>query len=108
MKINSDLERIGDQAVNISQNTAFLLKQPPLKRRLLDIPRMACFRPGFVEITEGSLLLLVIGHRVVGSGKRQGLAHEIPRDVAKIQRGLTVPRDRLERVARCSTQARRA
>ncbi|MFH0807699.1 MAG: phosphate signaling complex protein PhoU [Elusimicrobiota bacterium] len=28
MKINSELERIGDQAVNISQNTANLIKQP--------------------------------------------------------------------------------
>ena len=41
IKINSDLERIGDQAVNISENTAFFLKQPPLKRKLLDIPRMS-------------------------------------------------------------------
>ncbi len=41
IKINSDLERIGDQAVNIAQNTAILLKHPQLGRRLLDIPRMA-------------------------------------------------------------------
>lgn len=27
---------------------------------------MARFRPGLVEITEGSLLLLVIGHRLAG------------------------------------------
>ncbi|MBI4801605.1 MAG: phosphate signaling complex protein PhoU [Elusimicrobia bacterium] len=41
IKINSDLERIGDQAVNISQTTELLLSQPQLERKLLDIPRMA-------------------------------------------------------------------
>ncbi|MBI4371105.1 MAG: phosphate signaling complex protein PhoU [Elusimicrobia bacterium] len=40
-KINSDLERIGDQAVNIAENAAVLLGQPPLERKLLDLPRMA-------------------------------------------------------------------
>jgi phosphate transport system protein len=41
VKINSDLERIADQAVNIGQTTERLLAQPPLKAKLLDIPRMA-------------------------------------------------------------------
>ncbi len=40
-KINSDLERIGDQAVNISQTTEVLLRYPQLERKLFDIPRMA-------------------------------------------------------------------
>jgi phosphate transport system protein len=40
MKINADLERIGDQAVNIAENVVKLLPQPPLKP-LIDIPRMA-------------------------------------------------------------------
>ncbi len=40
MKINADLERIGDQAVNIAENVVRLLPQPPLKP-LIDIPRMA-------------------------------------------------------------------
>ena len=40
MKINSDLERIGDLAVNISERTLDLLKVPPLKLRL-NIPKMA-------------------------------------------------------------------
>jgi phosphate transport system protein len=40
MKINSDLERIGDQAVNIAENAARVLAHPPLKP-LLDLPRMA-------------------------------------------------------------------
>ncbi len=41
IKINSDLERIGDQAVNISQTTRHLLRHPPLDGKLFDIPRMA-------------------------------------------------------------------
>ena len=40
MKINSDLERIGDQAVNIAENATKVLAHPPLKP-LLDLPRMA-------------------------------------------------------------------
>jgi phosphate transport system protein len=40
MKICSDLERIGDMAVNIAERTIDLLKQPELKP-LIDIPRMA-------------------------------------------------------------------
>lgn len=41
IKINSDLERIGDQAVNISQTTEVLLRYPQLDKKLFDIPRMA-------------------------------------------------------------------
>ena len=40
MKINAELERIGDLAVNIIQRAAVLIKQPQLKP-LIDIPRMA-------------------------------------------------------------------
>jgi phosphate transport system protein len=40
MKINSELERIGDMAVNITQCVAVLIKQPQLKP-YIDIPRMA-------------------------------------------------------------------
>lgn len=40
LKINSDLERIGDHAVNIAENTLQLLREPLLKS-LLDIPRLA-------------------------------------------------------------------
>ena len=39
-KINNDLERMGDLAVNIAQRTLDLLKEPLLKP-LIDIPRMA-------------------------------------------------------------------
>jgi phosphate transport system protein len=40
MKINADLERVGDQAVNIAESVLVLIPQPPLKP-LIDIPRMA-------------------------------------------------------------------
>lgn len=40
LKINNDLERMADQAVNISETVLFLLKEPPLKP-LIDIPHMA-------------------------------------------------------------------
>ena len=40
MRIGSDLERIGDLAVNIAERTMDLLKHPQLKP-LIDIPRMA-------------------------------------------------------------------
>jgi phosphate transport system protein len=40
LKINSDMERIGDQAVNICETTKILLGQPPLEKGLADIPRM--------------------------------------------------------------------
>jgi phosphate transport system protein len=40
MKINTDMERIGDQAINILECAESLLSVPPLKP-LIDIPRMA-------------------------------------------------------------------
>lgn len=40
MRINNDLERIGDHAVNIAQCTIRLADKPPVKP-LIDIPRMA-------------------------------------------------------------------
>ena len=40
LKINNDLERVADQAVNIAEISLRLLKEPPLKP-LIDIPHMA-------------------------------------------------------------------
>ncbi len=40
IKINNDLERMGDLAVNIAERALSLIAQPPVKP-LIDIPRMA-------------------------------------------------------------------
>jgi phosphate transport system protein len=39
-KMNNDLERMGDEAVNISESALFLIKRPEVKP-LIDIPKMA-------------------------------------------------------------------
>ncbi len=40
VKINTDLERVGDLAINIAEAAARYLQHPPVKE-LIDIPRMA-------------------------------------------------------------------
>ncbi len=40
LKMNNDLERIGDMAVNISESSLFIIERPMVKP-LIDIPRMA-------------------------------------------------------------------
>ncbi|CUU08290.1 phosphate transport system protein [Candidatus Thermokryptus mobilis] len=40
LKMNNDLERIGDMAVNISESALFLIERPQVKP-LIDLPRMA-------------------------------------------------------------------
>ncbi len=47
-RIASELERIGDQAVNICQNTHHVLEAPPLKP-LIDLPRMGEFAEAMVR-----------------------------------------------------------
>lgn len=48
MKINYDLERINDQAVNIGQR-ALVLNELPMLKPLIDIPRMADLTRGMVN-----------------------------------------------------------
>lgn len=40
LQINNDLERMGDEAVNISESSLYLIERAPVKP-LIDIPRMA-------------------------------------------------------------------
>jgi phosphate transport system protein len=48
IKINSDLERIADQAVSIALRAQTLITQPEVKP-LIDIPRMAALAQGMVQ-----------------------------------------------------------
>jgi phosphate transport system protein len=48
IKINSDLERMGDHAVNIAQRAQLLSKSPPIKP-LIDIPYMASLVQNMVK-----------------------------------------------------------
>jgi phosphate transport system protein len=48
MKINADLERVGDQAVNIAERVMSLIQQPPVDLPI-DIPRMASTVAGMVQ-----------------------------------------------------------
>lgn len=48
LRINTDLERMGDLAVNIAERTLDLLKEPLLKP-LIDIPRMATLAQKMVK-----------------------------------------------------------
>lgn len=55
MKINTDLERIGDLAVNIAERALDLNREPPLKP-LIDIPRMAAITQEMVRVALDSLI----------------------------------------------------
>lgn len=55
IKINTDLERMGDQAVNISHNGRHYLSEPPLKE-LIDLPRMADEVKGMVQGALGAFV----------------------------------------------------
>jgi phosphate transport system protein len=48
VKINNDLERLGDHAVNIAEAAQFLNARPPVKR-LVDLPRMSDLAVGMLK-----------------------------------------------------------
>ena len=65
VKINSNLERVGDLAVNIAEAAIRYMRHPPVKE-LIDIPRMA-------DIAQGMLR-----HALDSYVRRdQGLAHDV-------------------------------
>jgi phosphate transport system protein len=55
MKINSDLERIGDLAVNIAERALTLNEVAPLKP-FIDIPRIAAIAQEMVKVSLDSLV----------------------------------------------------
>jgi len=99
-RIASELERIGDQAVNIRQNAGFLLQAPPLKP-LVDLPLMAEIAEGMVRDALESLVRrdCDLARRVMEDEKRvDALKDQIFRelltymmaDPATIQRALAL------------------
>ena len=53
--MNNDLERMGDEAVNIAESSLFLIERPPVKP-LIDIPRMAQEAMGMLRDSLSSLI----------------------------------------------------
>jgi phosphate transport system protein len=66
VKINTDLERVGDLAVNIGEAAARYLEHPPVKE-LIDIPRMADIAQAMLRDALDSYVRrdLVLAHRVL-------------------------------------------
>ncbi len=54
-RIATELERVADQAVNVCQNTRYILKAPPLKP-LIDLPRMGEVAESMVRKSIDSLI----------------------------------------------------
>jgi phosphate transport system protein len=115
MRMNSDLERIGDHAVNIAESALYLLDKPPVKK-LIDIPRMAEVARGMVSdslkafINEDSPQAKAVCDR---DNIVDGLADQVLRelatymaaDVSTIERALHLLKisGNLERIADLST-----
>ncbi|MBI3564555.1 MAG: phosphate signaling complex protein PhoU [Elusimicrobia bacterium] len=99
LKINSDLERVGDQAVNIAETGMFLLKEPKIK--LGDIPRMVevatgmlkdsldAFARGDVELARDVIRRDDEEDRLKSQTFNE-LVHLMQRDASAIQRGMDV------------------
>ncbi|MDE2489662.1 MAG: phosphate signaling complex protein PhoU [Elusimicrobia bacterium] len=99
LKINSDLERIGDQAVNIAETGVFLCREPKLK--LGDIPRMVEVAVGMLKDSLDSFARLDVelAREVIRRDDEEDrlksqtfneLVHMMQRDASTIQRGMDV------------------
>ncbi len=99
IKINSDLERVGDQAVNIAETGVYLLKEPKIK--LGDIPRMVevaagmlkdsldAFSRGDVELARDVIKRDDEEDRLKSQTFNE-LVHLMQRDASAIQRGMDI------------------
>jgi phosphate transport system protein len=115
MKMNNDLERVGDHAVNIAECSLFLIERPSLKP-LLDIPRMAEESVGMLKdaieafIKEDALLAAMVCERdsIVDNLGQQILRELItfmgadPATIKRSMRLLNIARN-LERIGDLST-----
>ena len=99
LKINSDLERVGDQAVNIAETGVYLCKEPAMK--LGDIPRMVevaagmlkdaldAFSRGDVELARDVIRRDDEEDRLKSQTFNE-LVHLMQRDASAIQRGMDI------------------
>lgn len=99
LKINSDLERVGDQAVNIAETGVYLCKEPKIK--LGDVPRMVevavgmlkdsldAFARGDVELAREVIRRDDEEDRLKSQTFNE-LVHLMQRDASTIQRGMDV------------------
>jgi phosphate transport system protein len=115
LRMNNDLERMGDHAVNIAEDALFLIERPQVKP-LLDIPRMAEEANGMVRdsllafLHEDAALAKSVCARdnIVDAYEKQVLRELITymtADPSTIERGihlLNISRN-LERIADLST-----
>ncbi|MFI5347409.1 MAG: phosphate signaling complex protein PhoU [Elusimicrobiota bacterium] len=99
IKINSDLERVGDQAVNIAETGVFLIKEPRIK--LGDIPRMVEVAVGMLKDSLDSFARgdVDLAREVIRRDDEEDrlksqtfneLVHLMQRDASAIQRGMDV------------------
>ena len=99
IKINADLERVGDQAVNIAETGVFLSKEPKLK--LGDIPRMVEVAAGMLKDALDSFARgdVDLAREVIRRDDEEDrlksqtfneLVHLMQRDASAIQRGMDV------------------
>ena len=99
IKINSDLERVGDQAVNIAETGVFLRREPKVK--LGDIPRMVALAVGMLKdaldaFARGDVELArdVIGRDDEEDRLKSQTFHELIQtmrsDASSIERGMDV------------------
>ena len=99
IKINSDLERVGDQAVNIAETGVYLCKEPKIK--LGDLPRMVEVAAGMLKdsldaFSRGDMELARDVIRRDDEEDRlksqtfNELVHLMQRDSSAIQRGMDI------------------
>lgn len=99
IKINSDLERVGDQAVNIAETGVYLCKEPKIK--LGDIPRMVEVAAGMLKDSLDAFSRgdVVLARDVIQRDDEEDrlksqtfneLVHLMQRDASAIQRGMDI------------------
>ena len=77
VKINTDLERVGDLAVNIAEAAKRYAMHPPVKK-LIDIPRMADIAQAMLRDALDAYVKrdMALAQRVLQRGRRARLAED--------------------------------